>query len=362
MAKHLTKENIKSYTSNFHYNYFERGDNGCEHLEFYTNIKEELKLRCQYYNLPDISNKILRGLCYIYNRRKILPDDFKNELCWYLYYWLGDKICPLVHDKNTFSYIIKMIYGELYGSIAEHFLVCNHVYSSINQDNFKYNKVLFDYSKDYQNIQIDTPHAETTCDKDYKEYMEKYISMYKEAYSDCYNGERNKFDCVYFSTLFEKEQYETLSSFRCIQNDKGRMFSGVQKLSEEQPPALAQIVPQATARTSDIYLNATRDSGLSRNHISDSPENPVTIQPVPIEDTAEGGASKTIAGSVVPVLGVSSFSLLLYKVTPVGGFINRLLGRNRNMYNHIEYMNTFNPYNEEMDPVGRRMNISYHKL
>ncbi|SCA59567.1 Plasmodium vivax Vir protein, putative [Plasmodium vivax] len=73
-------------------------------------------------------------------------------------------------------------------------------------------------------------------------------------------------------------------------------------------------------------------------------------------------SSKAIAGSIAPVLGVSSFSLLLYKVTPVGGFINRLLGRNRNMYNPVEYMDSFNPYSDGMDPGSRGVNISYHRI
>ncbi|CAI7724263.1 PIR protein [Plasmodium vivax] len=103
-----------------------------------------------------------------------------------------------------------------------------------------------------------------------------------------------------------------------------------------------------------------RDTQL--NHISEAQRGLVNdISPF-TDHTTEGGSSKTIAGSVVPVLGVSSISLLLYKVTPVGGFINKLLGRNRNMYNTIENMDVFNPYSDEMDPTGRRMNISYHRF
>ncbi|KNA02197.1 hypothetical protein PVNG_06072 [Plasmodium vivax North Korean] len=207
-----------------------------------------------------------------------------------------------------------MIYGELYSSIEEHFIVCNHVYSSINQDSFKNNKVLFDYSKNYQNIHIDTPHAKTTCDNVYKEYLEKYISMYNQAYSDCYKGEKKNFDCDYFSTLFKEDDYKTLSSFSCIQSDNGRVFSEEEREHEAEPSPLAQPLPQATIRTTDRYFNTTRDYDLSRSHRLNSPENPGTVETVPIEETAEGGSSKTIAGSIAPVLGVSSFSLLLYKV------------------------------------------------
>ncbi|KMZ82500.1 hypothetical protein PVIIG_05361 [Plasmodium vivax India VII] len=315
MAKHLTKQNINKYTSIFYYNYFERGDNGCEQHDFYTTIYDELNIRYQLYKFPEISEKIVRALCYIYNRRKNLSADFKEDFCWYLYYWLGDKIYPVVHDKIIFSNIIKMIYAELYKNITEDFIVCRHVYSSINQDTFKDNKIMFDYSEDYQNIKIDTPHAETTCDKEYKNYINKYINMYNQVYSDCYKGEKKNFDCNYFSTLFKEDDYRTLSSFSCIQSDNGRVFSDVQGGPEEEPSALDQYVLQATARASVRHPHSISYSGLSRNHSSNSPENLGRIETIPVEDTAEGSSSKTIAGSIVPVLGVSSFSLLLYKVT-----------------------------------------------
>ncbi|KMZ94976.1 hypothetical protein PVMG_05645 [Plasmodium vivax Mauritania I] len=315
MEKYLTKENINNYTSNFYYNYFERGDHRCEHLDFYTDIKEDLNVRYQFYNFPDISEKIVRALCYIYNRKKNRPAYFNEDLCWYLYYWLGDKIYPLVKNKTIFSNIIRVIYEELYTNIPELFTVCKLVHSPIDQVRFNHNKILFDYSKDYKNIEMDTSNAKNTCDKDYKDYINKYISVYKEAYSDCYSGKGNNFDCAYFSELFDRNQFSTLSSFSCKQHDNNGVLLENQKAHEHPEPEPVHLYPQARVALPSTQQIVVQDAYLGMNHISDSSENPGTNENFPIEDTTKGSSSKTIAGSIVPVLGVSSFSLLLYKVT-----------------------------------------------
>ncbi|GAB69897.1 CYIR protein, partial [Plasmodium cynomolgi strain B] len=284
------------------YSYFENGQKGCESLDFYSNISEEFKQTYQLYNLKGISDKILKALCFIYNRKGNRQNNFDNEYCSYLYYWLGDKIYPKVNNKAVFSRIINMIYEELYRSIPEYFIVCPFVYAPIDKVIFNKNKLLFDYSKDYVNIELDTAHDLTTCDEKYYNYINQYISTYKEAYSDCYNGEGKNLDCSYFSTLFKIEHHEKLSSYKCIQCDKCREFTEVKRGPEEQPSALAKLVPQDRARTSNIYLNKTRDSGLSRINILDSSENTETTKTIKKNYATEGRHSKTLIDSVVEEL------------------------------------------------------------
>ncbi|VUZ99789.1 PIR protein [Plasmodium vivax] len=343
------------------YSYFEDGKPGCELLPFYTNIKEQLQ-NYQNYDLPKFSEKILQALCFIYNEKKNRQNNFNEEYCSYLYYWLGHKIYPLVHDKTIFTNIIKMIYDELYAGITENFIVCRYVYTPIDEDIFNKNKVLFDYSKDYHNFELATPHGETTCDKDYKEYMNNYIRMYNEAYFDCNKGNKNNFDCNYFSKLFQEKQYNSLSSFSCIQSDKGGVFLDKHKAHEKQEPPSVQSYRQTTVTPPSPQHVPGRIADLGMKQQLGNHKFPRTIETIQLDDTTEGGSSKTIAGSVAPVLGVSSISLLLYKVTPLGGFIRNFLGRNRNMYNPAEYMDSFNPYSDGMVPGDRRMNISYHRL
>ncbi|KMZ88783.1 hypothetical protein PVBG_06219 [Plasmodium vivax Brazil I] len=341
------------------YSNFEDGQSGCEGIPFYSSIKGDIEV--SYPNLRNISDNILRALCFIYKKKRSRQNNFDQEYCSYLYYWLGDKIYPLVNDEVVFSRIINMIYGELYSNIAEDFIICNPLNTHINRDIFFKNKMLFDYSKDYKNIDLDTLHGQTTCNKDYKDYMEKYISMYKGAYLDC-KGEKKNFDCKYFSTLFQENQYSKLSSFSCKQRDNIGVMLDKSKALEDQEPEPVQSYHQTTLTPPFPHHIPARDADLVKNQHTRGQTFSRAFEHPQMDDTTEGGTSKTIAGSVAPVLGVSSISLLLYKLTPVGGYINRLLGRNRNMYNPAEYMDSFNPYSDGMDPGGRTMNISYHRL
>ncbi|SCA82182.1 VIR protein [Plasmodium vivax] len=368
MAERLTKKDLDKFPSNIWYSNFEGGDKGCEQVSFYSEIKGELEGRHQYYDLSKISDNIVRALCYLYKRKMYHQKDFDKDRFSYLYYWLGDKIYSRVHDKKIFSIIIKMIYEVFYSTDFRN--TCNPLFKDIDidKDTFNTYKMLHDYSKDYGNIKTDTSHGYTTCDKNYKEFVEKYINTYNDVYSNCKTEKTKKYHCDYFDKLFEGYNHNDLSSFHCMKHN-------VQTLSdderEEHGPSRPPLLLSETSSGTPVFLIYPKPQGYDGQNLGHNPHKPHDLGgrqelgsdvSIPTDETAKSGSSKTIAGSIAPVLGVSSISLLLYKVTPVGGYINRLLGRNRNMYNHIEYMDTFNPYSDGMNPEGRRMNISYHRL
>ncbi|VUZ99755.1 PIR protein [Plasmodium vivax] len=355
MEKKLTKNDFDKFTSNVWYSNFDRGEGGCEEDPFISEIKDELEgPRYRYYDLSKISDNIVRALCYIYNRKINHQNDFDKDRCSYFYYWLGDKIYSRLHDKTKFSSIIKMIYDEIY--TTDLLNTCPYLYKDIDVDTFNTYKILHDYSKDYKNIHLKTLSGDITCDEEYKKAIYKYIDAYNDVYSNCKIELTKKYDCVYFDSLFGSKPHQDLSSYTCknAQNQILAPSSNGELLHEEY----------TLTKIDDSYRNTgQRDhSNIYLNPVPETKRVLDTGSTVLTENTPDDSSSKTIMGSVVPVLGVSSFSLLLYKVTPVGGFINRFLGRNRNMYNHIEYVDAFNPYSERMDPVDRRMNISYHRL
>ncbi|CAI7719856.1 Plasmodium vivax Vir protein, putative [Plasmodium vivax] len=363
MGEHLTEEHLKKLTSYYKYSKFEDGENGCNGISFYSNIKEELQNQnYQYYGLPKISDNILRALCYIYNKKKNYKDKFEEELCSYLFYWLGDKIYPKVKNQTVFSRIINMIFQELNTSHTENIMICKYPNSSIELDTFIQNKLLFDYSKDYKNIEMVTAPGTTTCDKVYKDYIKKYKDIYIDAYSNCRGKNDKKYECDKYEEIFNENLYTKLSSFSCRYSENGTAVLESQREPEELKIELTQDLSLTREGRSSAQRIALRNASLDSHHRSDGQEGQRRIESPLIGDTSENSSSKTIAGSVAPVLGVSSFSLLLYKVTPLGGYINRLLGRNSNMYNNIDYMDSFNPYSDGIVPGDRRMNISYHRL
>ncbi|CAI7718642.1 Plasmodium vivax Vir protein, putative [Plasmodium vivax] len=361
MEKHLTKNDIDNLTSKISYYNFELGDDGCNDVDSFSEIRGELQQ--QYHFDKNISDKIVRALCFIYNRKTNHQGAFDNERCKYLYYWLGDKIYNIVHDNTMFSKIINMIYQELYRTNM--FTTCTPLHENIDENTFIRYKLLFDYSKDHENIKLSTLNPNTTCDEHYKEVIDKYVNTYKDVHSSCYISYEKKYDCEKIFSLFGNKNHSELMSYLCKKqqthtlergkgNHRGNELPAIRVSEGNLSPvfhrALEKNLQPETPKAS--YLN----SGSRMQHKVDSD------LPLPMADTAEGSSSKTIAGSVAPVLGVSSISLLLYKVTPLGGFIRNFLGRNRNMYNPVEYMDSFNPYSDGMVPGDRRMNISYHRL
>ncbi|VVA00402.1 PIR protein [Plasmodium vivax] len=369
MSHHLTKKDLGKLTSKFHYDYFDNEKRDCYHVQFHSNIKGELE---QYKGrFKDISDKLIKGLCFIYNKKINNPRRFDKEWYSYLYYWLGHNIFQNLSDKTLFPKIIDMIYYELNFSFS--YDIFKPIHKDINEDTFNTYKLLFDYSKDYGNINLSTSHGYTTCDEHYKAVIKNYINTYKDAHKNCTDDNEKNYDCTYFNELFNEDQYEKLSTFTCTERRYDNAFSELPIEKDKEPDTGVLLPPSRVSnlhRTSvpkihlelegnghpRSYPHPYPNQGLADQHTLDG--NPI----LPVEETTEGGSSKTIAGSVIPVLGVSSISLLLYKVTALGGFINKLLGRNSNMYNPIEDIDGFNPYSDGMDPGGRRMNISYHRL
>ncbi|CAI7721710.1 PIR protein [Plasmodium vivax] len=360
MGKHLTEYDSNNFTSNIMYYKFESGQGNCEGVPFDSEVRDELE---NHPSLKNISDKIAKALCYVY-WKKVFNDDFSNDLCSYMYYWIGDKIYSNLSSTSEFKSIIRILYDEL--NNTEYNTICQRVKRTMNKNYFDKNKVLFDYSKDYGNIDMDVAHGDTTCNHNYKGYIEKYIKIYKDAYSYCKVNNDSIYECDKFSAILNDDLYEKLSSFTCTQSEnaiKAQEEQEVLKELENEKPATYRNF--TTHRVIDSSEHSSVPKGVPvfhTKHRSKVQQVPEKIDSLLIEDGVQDTSSKTIASSIAPVLGVSSFSLLLYKVTPVGGFINRFLGRNRNMYNNIIQMDDFNPYNDGMDPGSRRMNISYHRM
>ncbi|KMZ98956.1 hypothetical protein PVNG_05668 [Plasmodium vivax North Korean] len=319
MEKHLTEDDIDNLTSKIIYSYFEEGKEGCDNHDFYSNIRDEFKGKYQFYHLDRISDKILKALCYIYIRKTNHRNAFDQELCSYLYYWLGDKIYPMVHDQTVFSIIINMIYQELYRTNM--FTTCTPLHENIDENTFIRYKLLFDYSKDHENIKLNTLNPNTTCDEHYKEVIDKYVNTYKDVYSSCYISYEKKYDCEKIFSLFGNKNHSELMSYSCKKQQTHTLDTLERGKSHHRGNELPAI------RDSEGNFRSVFHRALEKNL---QPETPAAsylnsgsrIQhkvdnalPPPMEETAEGSSSKSIVGSIVPVLGVSSISLLLYKVT-----------------------------------------------
>ncbi|KMZ88737.1 hypothetical protein PVBG_05683 [Plasmodium vivax Brazil I] len=314
MGEHLTVNDLKYLTSNIIYDNFERGDGNCDKVPFYEDIIYELELQK---NLTPIRDKLAKAVCYVY-WRKVNHDNFDNDLCEYLYYWVGHKIYSFVSDKTVFSKIIKAFYEELYAS--DKGAICYRPNYSIDQDLFHKNKLLFEYSKNYKNIYLKTLPGNTTCDDGYINFIKEYINIYKDAYINCTKGDPKIYNCKYLNTLLKQYEHRNLESFHCL-NHKAQPLSMDAQGFVEQAEYSSHVPRGSKGNSALVGIPVSRGDNeqyerqfLPHNlTFSEHNELDSTLSH-DTNNSTEGGSSKTIAGSVAPVLGVSSFSLLLYKV------------------------------------------------
>ncbi|GAB70018.1 hypothetical protein PCYB_007670, partial [Plasmodium cynomolgi strain B] len=201
-----------------------------------------------------------------------------------------DKIYPLVLETNVFSTIInKTIYKQLNDNNIVGFTVCPGHYNLIDLHRFKKYKLLFDYSKDYRYIEEHTSRGQTPCDNYYKNYINEYIS---------------------------ENPNETLSSFSCTLSKNHETILEQPTAHETQEHVQHQDNVEITkAQDSVIHHNTVDGSTLGREPSSGIHQNIENMHPVSIENNAEGGHSKSITSSAVPLLGVPFISFLLYRVT-----------------------------------------------
>ncbi|KMZ76828.1 hypothetical protein PVIIG_06297 [Plasmodium vivax India VII] len=207
-----------------------------------------------------------------------------------------------------------MIYDELNTNNTENIVVCKYSKSSIELDNFIKNKLLFDYSKDYDNISMHTAHAETTCNNVYLNYIKEYIDIYVDAYSNCTGNSDKRYECNKYSEILNEELYPILSTFSCIHSENGREVLETQRAPEKPETAFSRHSTLPRIMGSGRDRHTAVGPILNKQQNLRSLEDPRPIDALSIDDNSGSSSSKTIAGSVAPVLGVSSISLLLYKV------------------------------------------------
>ncbi|KMZ92300.1 hypothetical protein PVMG_03655 [Plasmodium vivax Mauritania I] len=309
------EEDLKNLTSSIKYDKFENTQDPCKGVYWYSEIKDAFDM---YPKVNDISQKLEKALCFMYNRKKYHHIRIDDEFCSYFYYWVGHNILEHLRNRSYFSKIIQMIYEEL--NRSDKGTICKPLYDNIDENTFRKYKLLFDYSIDDYHIKLNTVHGNTKCDETYKEAIQKYIDAYMDVYDHCNGITTKKYDCAYFNKLFNKDKHKELKSFNCgiykeqihttePQGDHTSRYNTLPNFTPSENNS--SFAENADLQSSQVYNLSHR---LQDNYGSALRNDLETYSPLPTEKTPEGGSSKTIAGSIAPVLGVSSISLLLYKV------------------------------------------------
>ncbi|CAI7719410.1 PIR protein [Plasmodium vivax] len=363
MGQILGDKQLEVLHTKVYYKSLDSGYGVCEDYDFYSEAEAILS---RENDLRNVSNKILRALCYVYTQSS--SSHFDNNICKFLYFWLGNVLLSNLKFKQLFSEIILYLFLSLKDKNS--LLVCENPYTYMDKDDFEKIKLIFDCSEDYKGYKEQHHNVIKSCNMNYKTHLDLNIETYDKFYRECQVENHKNEHCKAFKEYFPNNESNLLSKFRCNFNPEETYPEQPTESYDdesEQPPAqqrVERVTDQAqldkTRREVALQAETTRSSIYPFNtDISDV----YGISELS-DGTTSSITSKSITGAV-SVAGALVPSYLLYNYTPAGNLINKLLGRttrmNHNPLMEAQLMNNF--YQPEgFNSQRSGYNISYRPV
>ncbi|KMZ96361.1 hypothetical protein PVNG_06231 [Plasmodium vivax North Korean] len=286
----------------------------CHNNTFNISVETILK----HYNVhQDVHDKILKGLCYAHGNN--FQDESDEDICNFLYYWLGDilydKIIPMIHFDTVISkifYILKYRNGKN--------CTAPTYYNIIEKKYFNDIKLLFDYSKDYDTYKEQISSNNMLCNEKYNEYLQKYVKTYKNFQSECQNKPRSPRYCNAFNDYFVKKDPANLSKLTCtLQNKEPEAEKKIEQVAvesqllpaqgmEANPPTEAEQFSSGSGEEEKSYgspVNPSREATAILNRDSG-----------PVDVSSISRTTKTIA-TTASVAGILLPPFLVYNVISI---------------------------------------------
>ncbi|CAG9474079.1 unnamed protein product [Plasmodium vivax] len=303
-------------------------------------------------------------------------DFFDYYKCKYLNMWIYDRLSSIYSDvrgKEATSFIesILKLWGnfKLKDKCDKSFF--DYISNSDNNDNYINMKKLYDYALNYDLLHFDIEKANHRCTPKEEVYIRRSIELYNKVKKDCEVDATDKFYCAVLRDITQYISEDKLLGLECknIENFPPPAAIGGEKASSG--------MDLATAHTPEINQHSSREPGNDlaspphqQEHHGGQDQRMTGLLP---EDEGASIDSSSMYDSIKentirfspPLIGFSFFSLMLYKFTPFGSFINRnilgkrIIPRNMEMEDRRElYENNYMELNSNLQDL--RPNIGYH--
>ncbi|CAI7724316.1 Plasmodium vivax Vir protein, putative [Plasmodium vivax] len=360
MSNYLGNKKLSNLHTKYYYGKLDEGWNICQDDPFYNTAKEELN---EYRELRDDSDKILQALCYVYRTSSRV--NFDNNLCNFLYYWLGSVLLNKLEKNIFFQEIILNLFKNLTNDKGQ---VCTAPYQYIHTDDFKKVKLIFDCSEDYKSYSTQYIYHNMYCNNEYKTYFNTHMNIYDKFFGECIlEGKENKY-CEAFKKYFPDRKQNLLSKWTCELQEIDRRVEEIEEGDEtgeedvQSSPRSGEEEQVATLPRGFTDVRVT-DAGIpaARSPYFDGAVSEIGSAATPSNDSTTSITSKSITGAA-SVAGFLVPSYLMYNYTSAGTWINKVLGRktrtNFNPYTDQYLMANF-PGPENFNTERSRYNISY---
>ncbi|SCA59725.1 VIR protein [Plasmodium vivax] len=348
MNDFLGKKKLGNLRTKYYYDKFDNGWNTCKGNTLYNSSKQELTQRKE---LHDVSEKILKALCYVYETS--MRPGFDNDVCNFLYYWLANILLNNLKLDHFYSEIIIKLFANLKNDSDSK--ICNiRTFTTFNKDEFNKVKLIFDFSEDFDTYKSHFSQHNHDCNKNYKEYLDTYITSYNKIRSECITESRDYIYCSAFHHYFNNKNHGLLSTWKCnlSENDPRDLDleEGVEEEEVETDGETVKVLEQLPPNSRRGTHGVQSDNGFASVEASRAgylrPEAPDLYTGAslmgrpssPTDNPSPSITSKSITGAV-SVAGILVPSYLMYNYTYAGTWINKVLGR--------KTRTNFNPYTDQ---------------
>ncbi|GAW84210.1 variable surface protein [Plasmodium gonderi] len=207
MSDTLGDEVLNNLPTKKKYTIFDKKNEYCYNSYIENNAKNLLGNKGE---LANVSNKIYNALCYAYNQYK--TKVFNSEDCNYLYFWLVDMLDKNLTDENSFyAAMIRLNFILEQASLS----TCNSSIYKINPKNVKNIKILFDFSKDYDELKKHFPTSNKPCNGSFKLHLDGYVMKYTEFKNICNDSYNSHETCTAFKKYFTDKNNLNLTQWTC---------------------------------------------------------------------------------------------------------------------------------------------------
>ncbi|KMZ77297.1 hypothetical protein PVIIG_05656 [Plasmodium vivax India VII] len=313
MFNYLGDKQLGFLRTKFYYNQLDNGRNVCQNASFYNLAKNELNKND---GLQDVSDKILKALCYVHE--KSFTEKSVNDICDFLYFWLGNILLDKMKNNHVFHDVIRNLFDIL---INDKKKICTAPTYYINVKSFKDIKLFFDYSQDYDSY-IGQLHAHNPpCNEKYQRYLQTYVEAYNTFQRKCQNKPPSYAYCDIFDKYFAEKDPKHLSKWTCnLQPNEPEEIeeSDDAELTGEQPPSTHGKMEQ------NANFRGGFEGGREQNAEYTDSSNYLPHQDTSVNNSASDNSdatpssmtSKSITGAV-SVAGALVPSYLLYNVISI---------------------------------------------
>ncbi|KMZ92853.1 hypothetical protein PVMG_01439 [Plasmodium vivax Mauritania I] len=293
--------------------YFDEERGTCDRFSYYSSAKQELD---SYPELREISDKILKAVCYVYDKSK--SDDFDVDTCKFLYFWLGNTLINKLNNTHFFAEAIIWLFRKL--NENDNRKVCNVPYTDIDEGHFKKIKLIFEYFEDYEKYKLDFAIHNRSCNEDYYTYLKTYVDNYKQLHNECITERQRHMYCTEFVKYYDPQKHNDLLTWSCNLKETSPESNALpsnaedlenQKKIDDRPRGVEQETKMKQRPVMAPQEHVRNPASLEPNLDSVTSETAITSN-----DSTRSITSKSITGAV-SVAGILVPSYLMYNVISV---------------------------------------------